>query len=69
MVTLEIGPQSVYLLYSFAAAKGPWAFDLARFTVIVAACIIIFYLPFVLRHFIDLYEHVNLPSPFLFALL
>ncbi len=46
----------MYLLYSFAAAKGPWAFDLARFTVIVAACIIIFYLPFVLRHFIDLYE-------------
>ncbi|ELR20915.1 glycosylphosphatidylinositol anchor attachment 1 protein [Acanthamoeba castellanii str. Neff] len=50
--------KSVYLLYSFAAAKGPWAFDLARFTVIVAACIIIFYLPFVLRHFIDLYEHL-----------
>jgi Na+/H+ antiporter NhaC len=62
-------PQSVYLLYSFAAAKGPWAFDLARFTVIVAACIIIFYLPFVLRHFIDLYEHVHLlPLPLCVAL-
>jgi hypothetical protein len=59
----------VYLLYSFAAAKGPWAFDLARFTVIAAACIIIFYLPFVLRHFIELHEHVTCTPHFTLVLL